>query len=114
MSKTITTLAGFYLISMSYCPAFAQEETSSAVADAMTQKAEATLELKPYRPASECAEDSVAVGGYDLISYSDEGGPRFGSAEFTADYGDNIYLFESAENRDGGLTRRICRSAPIF
>jgi len=100
MPKTIITLGGFYLISMSYCPAFAQEETSSAAADVMMQKVEATLELKPYRPASECAKDGVAVGGYDLISYRDEGGPRFGSAEFTAEYGDNIYLFESAQNRD--------------
>ena len=100
MPKTITTLAGFYLISMSYCPAFAQEEASTAAADAMMRKAEATFQLESYRPATECAKDGVAVGGYDLISYRDEGGPRFGSAEFTEEYGNNIYLFESAENRD--------------
>ena len=100
MPKIIKTFAGFYLILISYCPAFAQEEIRSAAADAMKLKAEATLELASYRPATECAKDGVAVGGYDLISYRDEGGPRFGSAEFTAEYGDNIYLFETAEKRD--------------
>ena len=56
-------------------------------------------EFLPHNPA-ECAPDGVANGGYDLISYREEGGPRYGSAEFPAGHGGLTYLFETAENRD--------------
>ena len=53
----------------------------------------------PHNP-TECAPTGIANGGYDLVSYRDEGGPRFGSAEFPADYGGLTYVFESEANRD--------------
>ncbi len=52
----------------------------------------------PHDP-TECAPDGIAVGGYDLLSYRTEGGPRLGSAQFAADHGAFTYLFETAENR---------------
>lgn len=107
MANMIKALAGFLLLSMSCSPAFAQEETSSASADVALTKAGARLGLESYRSSRECAKDGVAVGGYDLISYRGEGGPRFGRAEFDVAYGGSIYLFESAENRQKFLNNPI-------
>ena len=56
-------------------------------------------EFLPHNPA-ECASDGIGNGGYDLISYRTEGGPRFGSAEFPAEHGGLTYLFETAAHRD--------------
>lgn len=53
----------------------------------------------PHNPA-QCAPDGVANGGYDLVSYRHEDGPRFGSAQYSADHGGLVYVFESAENRN--------------
>ena len=52
----------------------------------------------PHDPA-ECAPDGIAVGGYDLVSYRTDGGPRFGSADFPAEHGGLTYLFETEANR---------------
>lgn len=52
----------------------------------------------PHNPG-ECAPEGIGVGGYDLLSYRSEGGPRFGSPEFSASHGDIEYLFETEENR---------------
>ena len=56
------------------------------------------VEFLPHNPA-ECATDGIANGGYDLVSYRQEGGPRFGSGEFPAQYEGLTYLFETAANR---------------
>ena len=56
------------------------------------------VQFLPHNPA-ECAADGIANGGYDLISYRKEGGPRFGSAEFPAEYGGLTYLFETDAHR---------------
>lgn len=52
----------------------------------------------PHNPR-ECAPEGIGVGGYDLLSYRSDNGPRFGSPEFSASHHDMEYLFESEENR---------------
>ena len=52
----------------------------------------------PHNPAA-CAQDGIGNGGYDLVSYRKEGGPRFGSAAFPLEHGGLTYLFETAETR---------------
>ena len=47
-----------------------------------------------------CVTDGVAVGGYDLVSYHQEGGPVPGSADHAGEHGDLRYLFSTAANRD--------------
>lgn len=56
------------------------------------------MEHLPQDPAS-CAADGIAVGGYDLTSYQLAEGPRFGSAEFPAEFDGLTYLFETEQNR---------------
>ncbi|HKJ16392.1 MAG TPA: YHS domain-containing (seleno)protein [Xanthomonadales bacterium] len=57
------------------------------------------VDFLPQNPA-ECAPDGIANGGYDLVSYRKEGGPKPGSSEFPADFGGMTYLFESEAHRD--------------
>lgn len=56
------------------------------------------VEFLPHDPG-ECAPDGIANGGYDLISYRTDGGPRLGSAEFAAEHGGFTYVFETDEHR---------------
>ncbi len=46
----------------------------------------------------QCAPDGVAVGGYDLVSYHAQGGPRAGSPEHSAMHQELRYQFANAEN----------------
>lgn len=50
-----------------------------------------------------CAPDGIGVGGYDLVSYHQDGGPRAGREAYSAVYGEVTYLFEDAENREAFL-----------
>lgn len=92
---------------MSCYPTFAEADADPASTGAVPVKLEEKPGLQPYRTAMKCSEDGIAVGGYDLLSYRDVDGPRFGSAEFEVEYGGGIYLFESAANRDKFLTDPI-------
>ena len=48
-----------------------------------------------------CSITVVAVSGYDVTSYFvDEGAPVEGSEEFAVQYGDAVYHFASAENKE--------------
>jgi len=47
-----------------------------------------------------CDEDGNAVGGMDLISYRQSGGPVHGSPEFSHKVMDNTYVFAGQENLD--------------
>lgn len=96
MPKTLMIACGVVLISMSFSPAFSQEDGVGA----STATVAATPSLAPYRTAVKCSKDGVAVGGYDLISYGNADGLHFGSAEFRVEYGGGVYLFESAANRE--------------
>ncbi len=43
-----------------------------------------------------CAPDGVALGGFDVVSYFEAGGPVPGSSEFTSTQGGLTYQFQSA------------------
>jgi hypothetical protein len=45
------------------------------------------------------ATDGVALDGYDLVSYREEGGPQRGSPDLAYEYQGLVYLFVDAENR---------------
>lgn len=47
-----------------------------------------------------CAPDGIGVGGYDLLSYHEEGGPVRGQAGLAADYAGLSWQFVSAQHRD--------------
>ena len=47
-----------------------------------------------------CATDGIAVGGYDLVSYHQDGGPVPGSIDQAEELGGLRYLFSTAANRD--------------
>ena len=47
-----------------------------------------------------CAPDGIGVGGYDLVSYHTDEGPRPGVAEFEVTYNGLRYRFLSAAHRD--------------
>ncbi len=75
-------------------PASAQESPEPM----MEKPAGDIVEFLPHDPA-ECAVDGIANGGYDLVSYRQEDGPRFGSADFPAEHAGLTYLFETEANR---------------
>jgi YHS domain-containing protein len=47
-----------------------------------------------------CSPDGVAVGGYDLVSYHQSGGPLVGSADTELHREGLTYRFSSEENRE--------------
>ena len=47
-----------------------------------------------------CAPDGLGVGGYDLVSYHQPGGPLAGSEAFELEHQGLRYRFVSSENRD--------------
>ena len=53
-----------------------------------------------YEPLSHnvCQLDGIAVGGFDLVTYRQEGGPFSGSAEFAVEYNGLTYHFVSEPN----------------
>ncbi|MFT5540945.1 MAG: hypothetical protein ACI97K_001955 [Glaciecola sp.] len=50
-------------------------------------------------PHNLCEPDGVANGGYDLLSYRQDGGPLVGLKEFTVSYNGLKYLFVNDNNR---------------
>ncbi|MEM8561884.1 MAG: YHS domain-containing (seleno)protein [Pseudomonadota bacterium] len=46
-----------------------------------------------------CSVDGVAIGGYDLVSYHQSGGPQMGLADIDVQYDHQTYLFANADNR---------------
>lgn len=104
MYKILAIFVWSCLVSVIFCAAFAPQQSSSAAADATMKKAQEIPESESYRSAKACSKGGVAVGGYDLVSYRREGGPRFGSAEFSVQYGGDIFLFENVENRETFLS----------
>jgi len=42
---------------------------------------------------------SLAIGGYDLVSYHQSNGPKVGSGHHLANHEGNIYAFVNAENK---------------
>ena len=61
-------------------------------------KSESGVPLEAGLDREMCAPDGVSVGGYDLVSYRQPGGPRMGSPDHSADYAGRTYHFADAEN----------------
>ncbi len=45
-----------------------------------------------------CAQDGIAVGGYDLVSYHQDSGPVAGDPAISHEYQQLTYLFSNQEN----------------
>lgn len=67
---------------------------------AMMDKGQSGISLEADVEWSMCLPDGIAVGGYDLVSYRQAGGPVTGTAEFTVEHDGATYLFASRENLD--------------
>ncbi len=46
------------------------------------------------------SNESIAIKGYDVVAYFDEGKPTIGKPEFVSTYRDQQYQFASAAHRD--------------
>ena len=62
-------------------------------------KSESGVALEAGVDRDMCAPDGVSVGGYDLVSYRESGGPRMGSPDYSADHDGHTYHFADADNR---------------
>ena len=69
----------------------------------MTDKRDAGQSLSDPISHDLCHADSLAIGGYDLVSYRQASGPLVGSEEFNADYEGLKYRFISDSNRSAFL-----------
>lgn len=58
------------------------------------------LHAPVYAQEHLCAPEGIRVGGYDLVSYREPGGPVMGTGEFEATHDGARYRFFSSENRD--------------
>ncbi len=70
---------------------------------AMMDKREAGQSLSEPIPHNLCQPDGVAIGGYDLVSYRQDGGPLVGSKAFATSYDGLNYWFVTAANRTSFL-----------
>ena len=52
----------------------------------------------PVESPLNCSPDGIAVGGYDLVSYHQAGGPVTGLQEHAVRDGELVYRFANAEN----------------
>ena len=73
---------------------------TSGAAEDMAEKRGSGVSLEHGPDLAMCAPDGIAIGGYDVLSYRSDGGPRQGDPEFAADHEGKRYLFVSADNRD--------------
>ena len=74
--------------------AWAQEEPP------MMEKGQVGIPLDSPVERSMCAPDGVSLGGYDLISYRETGGPVPGSSVFLAEHQGYQYHFSNQSNLD--------------
>ncbi len=87
--RIFTLFAGTLLVTT----AFGQSEP------AMMVKQEAGQPISEPIPHNLCEPEGVALGGYDVVSYRQEGGPQLGSKDFVAPHNGLEYLFVNESNR---------------
>lgn len=56
------------------------------------------LAASPVMAQHQCAPDGIGVGGFDLVSYHQTGGPQQGLAEYEAESNGLRYRFANADN----------------
>ena len=72
---------------------FAQSEP------AMMEKRQAGQSLAEPIPHNLCQPDGVAIGGYDIVSYRQDNGPKMGSDQFLVTHNGLKYWFVDDANR---------------
>lgn len=66
----------------------------------MMVKSQSGVPLQENIDWNMCQQREVAVGGFDLISYRQEGGPVMGKDSIVAEHAGRTYWFESEDNRE--------------
>ena len=95
-TETIVAFLAASLAVLASVPAAAQDEAPVMV------KSQSGVALDEHDPDM-CHEDGVGVGGYDLVSYRQDGGPLRGDEQHAAEHADLTYLFANVDNRDAFL-----------
>ncbi len=67
--------------------------------EVMMEKSQSGVPLSRRSEAPRCAIEGIGVGGYDLVSYHEDG-PQLGSSAHQARHDGLAYHFVSAEHRD--------------
>ncbi len=75
-------------------------ETRAQTEEPMMVKSQAGVPLGSPFDRDMCAMDGVSVGGLDLVSYRDPGGPVPGTPDFSMEFGGSTYLFANQSNLD--------------
>ena len=91
--RILSIFAGTALVAT----AFGQAEPAMMVKQAAGQPISEPI------PHNLCQPDGVALGGYDVVSYRQEGGPRLGSNDFSAPHNGHEYWFVNESNRTSFL-----------
>ncbi|MEL7046348.1 MAG: YHS domain-containing (seleno)protein [Pseudomonadota bacterium] len=73
---------------------------TTVTAQEMAPKSASGVSLEHGPDLAMCSPDGLAVGGFDVLSYRDPGGPVAGDPEFNAEHDGQRYLFATATNRD--------------
>ena len=73
---------------------------TTVAAQEMAPKSTSGVSLEHGPDLEMCSPDGLAVGGYDVLSYRDAGGPVPGDPEISAEFDGQRYLFATPANRD--------------
>jgi len=92
MRLTTLFLAAALCWSQLFVPVHAQDDI------AMTAKSRSGVSLDEDFDVAMCSPDGLGVGGYDLVSYRQAGGPREGKAEFSVELDGKSYRFADRQN----------------
>ena len=84
MTVTYLAIGGF---------ALADEEAPMMV------KGQSGVALEDHVDSTLCHPDGVALGGYDVVSYWQDGGPVMGSENHSLEHGGATYWFSSGDNQ---------------
>lgn len=74
--------------------------STTVTAQEMAPKSASGVSLEHGPDLAMCSPNGLAVGGFDVLSYRDPGGPIAGDPEISAEYDGQRYLFTTATNRD--------------
>ncbi|MEM9313394.1 MAG: YHS domain-containing (seleno)protein [Pseudomonadota bacterium] len=78
---------------------FAITLVTSVAAQEMAPKSTSGVSLDHGPDLTMCSPDGLAVGGFDVLSYRETGGPVAGDPDITAEYDGQRYRFATATNR---------------
>ncbi len=82
------------------CLVIALSLATPLAAQEMAPKSASGVSLEHGPDLAMCSPDGLAVGGFDVLSYREAGGPVAGDTEISADFDGQRYLFTTQANRD--------------